>query len=309
MSLKDYHDLLIELRNDNVSYKVIAEQLGYKRDTIKHYCQKNDIRGTVNNSLETREQEYIKRFNEMFPDFEYISGYETYHSKIKVRCKICGHIQVRHANNKSYMKCDNCVKLERNERLKAKEIEKANRVRKENEYTETTCIECGKIFSRCGNAQKYCSDECYNNAHSIRQILIKECVECGQKFETYHNGNLYCSDKCRNKRANRIKTVSKDKRIRRNGKIDYSISLKKLYKRDKGICYICGKECNPKDIKMTEEGYYIAGDNYPSIDHVMPIAKGGTHTWNNVRLAHRYCNMIKSDNIIYQEDNRQFRIF
>jgi 5-methylcytosine-specific restriction endonuclease McrA len=308
MSLSDYHDLLIELRNENISYKEIAEQLSYKRDTIKHYCQKNDIRGMIDNSLETREQEYIKRFNEKFPNFEYVSGYETYDSKIKVKCKICGHIQERHANNKDYMKCDNCVELDRLERVKAKEIEKDNRVRKENKYTETVCAVCGKSFLRKGNSQKYCSDECVKKANSKRAMHTKICKECGREFETDHDKTLYCSSTCSNRYRRKRNALSKDKRLSLNGKIDYSISLKKLYKRDKGICYICGKQCNLKDIEITEEGYYIAGEDYPSIDHVIPIAKGGKHSWNNIKLAHRCCNAVKGDKLINEIYHKQLEV-
>lgn len=309
MSLKDYHDLLIALRNDNVSYKEIAKRLGCKRDTIKHYCQKNGIKGMeIDNSLKTREKNFVEVFNKKHKDFEYISGYLKYDSTIKIKCKICGHVLERNAHSKIGIQCDNCVELERLARIKAEEIEKQNRVRKENEYTETICTECGKVFTRKGNAQKYCSDECLNKAHDINQIIIKQCVECGVEFETYHDGTLYCSNKCRRKRANRIHTISKDKRLRKNGKPDYSISLKKLYKRDKGICHICGERCNPKDIEVTIEGYYIAGRNYPSIDHVVPISKGGKHIWGNVRLAHRHCNAIKSDKLIYEEGSGQLRI-
>lgn len=71
-------------------------------------------------------------------------------------------------------------------------------------------------------------------------------------------------------------------------------SLKELYKRDKGICYICGNKCDYED--YTYRGNtFIAGNYYPSIDHVIPISKGGTDDWNNLKLAHRLCNSIKSD--------------
>lgn len=36
---------------------------------------------------------------------------------------------------------------------------------------------------------------------------------------------------------------------------------------------------------------------YPSIDHIIPVSHGGTHTWDNVELAHRYCNGVKSDKV------------
>lgn len=40
---------------------------------------------------------------------------------------------------------------------------------------------------------------------------------------------------------------------------------------------------------------FIAGNWYPSIDHVIPISKGGRHSWDNVKLAHRLCNSVKSN--------------
>lgn len=45
-------------------------------------------------------------------------------------------------------------------------------------------------------------------------------------------------------------------------------------------CEYCGKE-------------YIAADNYPHIDHIIPLARGGTDTRNNVRVLCRRCNMLK----------------
>ena len=330
MSLKDYHDLLIELRNENISYKEIAEQLSYKRDTIKHYCQKNNIRGMIDNSLETREQEYIKRFNEMFPDFEYISGYETYDSKIKVKCKICGHIQERHANNKDYMKCDNCVELDRLERVKVKEIEieqkekqkliinlikiinnQTDRIEREKQLHKV-CQRCGSKYTAKATNNVHC-DKCLGEfkveqANKAESLIGRICKECGNKFDATNIRGHYCSDECKRKAINRMKEVDRRYKLKENGKVDYNISLKKLYKRDKSICHICGEQCNPKDY-IKNNNVFIAGNSYPSIDHVIPVAKGGTHTWDNVKLAHRHCNSVKKDNIIYQEDNRQFRIF
>ena len=73
------------------------------------------------------------------------------------------------------------------------------------------------------------------------------------------------------------------------------ITLEALFRRDKGVCHICGGQCDWEDMRYNADGYKIAGDMYPSIDHVMPVSKGGLHAWSNVRLAHRYCNTIKCD--------------
>lgn len=38
------------------------------------------------------------------------------------------------------------------------------------------------------------------------------------------------------------------------------------------------------------------------------MSKGGAHTWDNVRIAHRMCNSVKSDNIYVEEANGQLRL-
>lgn len=96
----------------------------------------------------------------------------------------------------------------------------------------------------------------------------------------------------------------REAKAKKNGKIEWNISLEKLIQRDEGICKICGRQVDTEDYYYTDEGYFIAGDNYPSIDHIIPLAKGGTHTWDNIQLAHRHCNSIKSDNIIEYEEEQ-----
>lgn len=32
-----------------------------------------------------------------------------------------------------------------------------------------------------------------------------------------------------------------------------------------------------------------------TVEHIVPLAKGGTHTWDNVGPAHYECNMLKGD--------------
>ena len=77
--------------------------------------------------------------------------------------------------------------------------------------------------------------------------------------------------------------------------IDNDITVEGLFERDKGICHLCGDKCNPKDFEI-RDGYFIVGKNYPSIDHVKPRSKCGVHSWDNVKLAHHYCNTIKNNN-------------
>jgi len=52
-------------------------------------------------------------------------------------------------------------------------------------------------------------------------------------------------------------------------------------------CYLCG---NPIDRFRRCPDWHAA-----TIEHLVPLAKGGTHTWDNVVPAHYRCNMNKSD--------------
>lgn len=83
-------------------------------------------------------------------------------------------------------------------------------------------------------------------------------------------------------------------RAKRYGaRFDQSISLKELLKKYNGICQICGK---PVDVESKNEKGHVLGD-YPSLDHIIPLSKGGDHVWSNVQLAHVRCNAKKHDHI------------
>lgn len=73
---------------------------------------------------------------------------------------------------------------------------------------------------------------------------------------------------------------------------DKSITLKALIDRDGGVCQICGKPTNGDDIT---NGHI--GRMYPTLDHIIPLSKGGSHTWDNVQLAHMCCNAGKCDRV------------
>ncbi len=54
-----------------------------------------------------------------------------------------------------------------------------------------------------------------------------------------------------------------------------------VFRRDKAVCGICGLKVDP--------------DSKWHIDHVIPLSKGGLHSYDNVQLAHAHCNLSKRD--------------
>jgi hypothetical protein len=134
---------------------------------------------------------------------------------------------------------------------------------------------------------------------------IRNCIICGMRYIAKNYNQLCCSRECSKKHTNHITEVNRRHKIRENGKIDYNISLNGLIKRDKNVCHICGGRCNIHDAVTDERGNFIVGEDYPTIDHVMPVSKGGTHTWNNIKLAHKRCNESKSDARLYEKAGGQ----
>lgn len=117
---------------------------------------------------------------------------------------------------------------------------------------------------------------------------LHKCAVCGEMFVAHYPTSKYCSNKCRRSQY-RI-------RDRYEGiTIDKGITLKKVSRKYKDICQLCGKVVDWNDYEE-KDGVIVCGNYYPSIDHIKPIAKNGLHSWDNVQLAHRICNTIKSNN-------------
>ena len=133
-------------------------------------------------------------------------------------------------------------------------------------------------------------------ARKIARTVTKTCKWCGDEFTTDIPNKLTCSEYCSRKRSYK----KRDKRINGYNTVDNDISLPRLYKRDLGICYLCHSKTDPTDI-VRYPTYVIAGPRYPSIDHVIPIARGGLHAWDNVKLACKQCNSTKSAEVDEQE--------
>jgi 5-methylcytosine-specific restriction endonuclease McrA len=59
--------------------------------------------------------------------------------------------------------------------------------------------------------------------------------------------------------------------------------------RDRWLCQLCGK---PVDRSLS--GRHPEG---PTVDHILPISKGGQDTLENVQLAHHRCNSLKGNRV------------
>ena len=229
---------------------------------------------------------------------------EYYHkrrSKVTYICQHCGNEYHPKEKNRDKYCTRECSD-------KQKAIDKIAKVEhKEDLKSINFCVHCGLVHST--SRTSYCSDKCriesgriksrnYQNTQRKSEYKTVECKCCGEQFmQEYKKSKVYCTDECRKTYINTHSKIRRRELLRLNGPIDYGISLKHLIEKDNNTCHICGMSCNNSDFHITIEGHFITGDNYPSIDHVIPVSKGGTHTHDNVKLAHFKCNSIKSNNI------------
>lgn len=117
----------------------------------------------------------------------------------------------------------------------------------------------------------------------------KTCKACGGVFYSPYQTQTYCSEKCKQKA--KPKTSSIRKRCRKYGVYyDSAVTRQKVFERDNYVCQICGKLTDPSDRE-----WGTSGPLYPTVDHIIALANGGTHTWDNVQCAHAICNSYKRD--------------
>lgn len=181
-----------------------------------------------------------------------------------------------------------------------------------------TCAGCGEAFdcrrgekSKSG-PQRYCSTFCgrlfrapetYARGPRARRSLLARkaaraargsrgtsiwfsgnCAGCDAWFIARSRAGMppkFCSDRCKHADA------AHRHRARKRGARVESIYRRKIFERDNWVCHICGDPVN-REAKN--------GDlDYPTLDHIIPLARGGAHSMANLKPAHAWCNSVKRD--------------
>lgn len=163
------------------------------------------------------------------------------------------------------------------------------------------CAICAGLFRPKAAAHIVCSDACRrvrkrdaSLASSLRRDQrdrsVRRCRCCGETFApTYGNKRrLFCSRSClkslNHQRADHGK--SHRKRARRAGVAYETVNRVQVFERDGWRCQVCG--CSTPRAWIGSQH-----PQAPELDHRVPIAMGGGHTWANVQTACRRCNAAK----------------
>lgn len=184
------------------------------------------------------------------------------------------------------------------------------------------CEACGQLFTSQHGLEKRCSRECrlefgkqrweqfykenhlrlVENERKRNGVILKKkkCEECNEGFEVYEQSQLnklkFCSIKCGDRFTKRLGRHRR--RCRKSQTIVERFNDKEVFMRDGWRCKICGGKVKKND--------KVPHPMAATLDHIVPLNKGGTHEKRNVQLAHFICNSMKSDGVGV---NDQLRIF
>lgn len=169
---------------------------------------------------------------------------------------------------------------------------------------EFTCGWCEakalRPFGKRGRPRKYCSVQCRRRATHRPDSASRECEVGG--CSRAHRARGMCSMHWRRwARAQGREAAPKwDARrrdawkareaLKRGAEGAETFSYGEVFERDEWRCGICSSQVNPEL-------------RYPdpmsaSLDHIVPLAKGGAHSLANAQLAHLFCNLSKGDRAI-----------
>lgn len=163
--------------------------------------------------------------------------------------------------------------------------------------TAAECVWCFVAFDFSSHrpcCSAVCSSERDRHWLTWKQPLschLPQCVDCSTVIALTANGKR-CSDcQVRFDGTRRNHSHARRKRAERNG--DSDIHWRLLGDRDTWRCHLCGE-------RVPKVAGTARNDRGATVDHLLPIAAGGTHTWDNVALAHRKCNLSRGDRGIVQ---------
>ena len=264
----------LELTRRGESSYQIADKYGVDRGTVSKHLRllgyapgKGGGATARNNARRSKEAEAtrIKRLNDLLADrFEVLESNPRL--PCVMRCKECGHVFKRTIDMRHEPRCPECERRLAEMREHERELEHEQRL-KRNVMQELV------------------------NLLSIEHV----CPVCGRKFRSRYANAVYCSHECRKRADNRKKSKRSGRdhvrRAKRYGvAYEHGITLDRLVERDGLTCYLCGKTCDKSDTRWGS-----SGPDHPTIDHVIALKNGGTHTWDNVAVACGMCNSIKRD--------------
>lgn len=166
------------------------------------------------------------------------------------------------------------------------------------EAIQKTCPMCGTSFRPERTAkQVHCSPACASRARrdsATRQCRESDCDRpvraremCNMHLRrTYRAEGIEASPAWTDRRRENYQR----RRALKAGVDAERIVNREIFERDGWSCGLCSE---PVDTEIA-----WPDPRSPSLDHIVPLSRGGSHTAANVQLAHLGCNVEKGDRML-----------
>lgn len=225
----------------------------------------------------------------------YIGALQTA-KKLELTCQQCGiTYKPKQRRRKTFCSrdCSYANRAERKQDLAQKE-----QLLHEQTHRPRACLICNATFLPktvrtllCGQRQcriEHCRRVSIKSSQrrDVRNRAARSCRECGISFvpEYGNQKRTYCSERCADRHIHRVSKATRRARMRSN--VCQSIDPFQIFERDGWKCHLCGVG-TPQRLRGTH------ADRAPELDHILPLAAGGDHTFDNVACACRKCNQAK----------------
>lgn len=166
------------------------------------------------------------------------------------------------------------------------------------------CLFCGNAFCSTSFQSKFCG-HCRQPRLTLLQKMSRgtlqefTCEECGGVFHRLTSGNLaYCSNNCSSRHSRRKQRAIRRARKQSTFMEKQALSWKDVFNKHNGICVQCGCKCTKPDNTS------ISRPTDATLDHILPLAKGGWHARANAQLLCFRCNSAKRDQVKTPEQLR-----
>jgi hypothetical protein len=179
---------------------------------------------------------------------------------------------------------------------------------------DAICSKCGVPFKAKTARKKYCSWKCRPSSapeerakHNVD--IVKAEARKGRWAKNNPDKNYASLKKWRannpekarqlnknwedanpDKKKSKVINSSINRRGREKAVFSEKINSIEIYERDRWVCHICK---SPID-RYAKSPHPLS----PSLDHVIPLSRGGHHSALNIKSSHLRCNLKKHTSII-----------
>lgn len=219
-----------------------------------------------------------------------------------ITCKECGDAKPAGAFRAARRTCRDCESAaglrryhdDREKCIQKNRLWKAKNQNKVKAYTKARCAinrERTRDWRKKNTEKVKAQERGYRERHreELRAKQAKLRASGSDKLAAYtaaslrRNPKLFAEAQKRWRKKNPYKVaeqIARRRALKKNAPIVEHVDRAAIIARDESTCYICGQKLEGRQV---------------TLDHVIPLAKGGSHKADNLKVACRSCNSRKRD--------------